>query len=608
MKFKSIFRAFMLTAMCCGAGYAMVSCTEDAPGEGDISYGTGTLQGVVTDNENNLLAGVTVSIEDIEGNVQTNEDGSFTYPDVPIKTQLVSFTKDGYGSIGMTVNLSSFSEEGVATINPVMPIANAAITGTVLDARNGGQPFEGVTVTAGNRSTLTDSEGKFVLDKIASGDYSVTFSAAGVESITKSITEDMFVNLTANIEDPVYLGGDNLLGDMSAEELKDAETWYYNQYRGGKGNGGGVVDWSCVYMSTLTFVGQWENQNEGVTLQVRNGEADQTNPADLENFDSYMYGKKLITEDNYIMTLQARTHNAENGNDVRWGVRVIDITDMVNPTSNLITGVQEFSNTSYEQKTINLSEYIGKEVIIAVGIFRAKTGNYYNQFVMRTMSFAKEANVGDNYLPGTEVAGLSGWHMTNEMVRSTMTNPERSFTGISTGDVKPQEGVGYQPWNGTNHIADQWAFMYVNKDVEPTASEGFVIKVRSDASANTVTPESYFYAKFAIDANRDHLTFVTRNMDDNKATYFKMTAITEDGEVTHLQPVAHKATQAEAAADGCWKFINNAGDPGHADAYATFEYDLSGYTGENIVLAVGVFKGETTDGEQKLCINSINLD
>lgn len=606
MKFKSIFRTFMFSAMTCCIGFMAASCTEKNPdGEEDISYGT--LQGVIKDNENNLLADVEVKVEDLEQTVQSGEDGTFTFPNIPIKNQLVTFSKDGYGSIGMTVQASKFID-GVATLDPVLPIANASIVGTVLDARNNGQPFAGVTVSTGSKSTVTDSEGKFVIDKIASGNYSLTFSADGVKTLTKSITRDMFVDFVATIEDPVYLGGNSLLGDLTAEELKDVEPWYYNQYRGGKNNGGGVVDWSVVYMSTLTFVGQWENQNEGVTLQVRNSDADQTNPADLVNFDSYMYGRKLITEDNKIMTLQSRTHNAENGNDVRWGVRVIDITDMLNPTSELIGGVRLFSNTSYEQIPIDLSEYIGKEVIIAVGIFRAQTGNYYNQFVMRTMSFGPEANVGDNYLPGTEVADLPGWHMTNEMVRSTMVNHNTSFTGISTGAVDPQGGTGYQAWNGTNHIADQWSFMYVNKDVEPTAAEGFVIKVRSDAPANTITPESYFYCKLAISDANDHLTFVTRNGDSEKATYFKLTAISEDGTVKHLQPVNHTADQAEAAADGCWKFINNAGDPGTPEEYATFEYDLSEFNGTDIVLTLGVFKGETTDGEQKLFINSINLD
>lgn len=605
MKFKSFIRTFMFPAMtCCIIGMAAVSCTEKGPeGEEEVSYGN--LQGVVKDTDGNPLAAVDVAVKDVEGTVQSDESGAFTFNNVPVKTQLVTFTKEGYGTVGMTVQKTSFTE-GVAVLNPVMEMTNAKIEGTVLDLRNNGAPFAGVTVTAGTRSAVTGSDGKFLIDQLSAADYSVTFSADGVKTVTKTVTKDMFADGTATIED-VLMGGAELLRGLSVEELKDADKWYYDEYRGGKGNGGGVVDWSCVYLSTLKYVGQWENQNEGCTLQVRNSGEDQNNPADLENFDSFVYGSKKITEDNKVMTLYVRTHNAETKH-VKWGVRVIDINDPFNPESELVGGVRDFSNTSYEDFTIDLSEYIGKEVIIAVGIFRAETGDYYNQFVIRKMSFAPEANRADDYLPGTPVAGLDGWHMTNEMVRSTMTNPLREFTGISSEPVDGKDGKGYNVWNGTDHIAAQWAFMYVNKDTEPTAAEGFVIKVRSDAPVNTVTPESYFYAKFAVDGGSDHLTFTTRNGDDLKYTYFKVTAISEDGTVNYLQPSAHKATQAEAAADGCWKFINNAGDSGNADAYATFEYDLSEFSGSNVVIAIGVFKGESVDGEQKLFMSNIKLD
>ena len=32
---------------------------------------------------------------------------------------------------------------------------------------------------------------------------------------------------------------------------------------------------------------------------------------DLEMFDSFVFGSKLITEENYMMTLQIRTHSAD---------------------------------------------------------------------------------------------------------------------------------------------------------------------------------------------------------------------------------------------------------------------------------------------------------
>ena len=62
------------------------------------------------------------------------------------------------------------------------------------------------------------------------------------------------------------------------------------------------------------------------------------------------------------------------------------------------------------------------------------------------------------------------------------------------------------------------------------------------------------------------MTLKTRNFSGTNATFFKVTAIRMDGTVVHLAPASHTAQFAEAAADGCWKFIHQAGgkgDPEH---------------------------------------------
>lgn len=604
MRIRSIFKTYVFTSVICCLGL-LCSCEKGPETEPELSYGN--IEGIVKDNENNLLDAVTVSIKGIEETVLSDADGKFVFNNVPVKSQLVTFTKEGYNTVGMTVQTSSF-KDGVVVINPVLQIANATIKGTVLDVRSGGKPFEGVRVSAGSSTAVTDAEGKYIIERLAPGDYDVNFSAEGVKTVSVSISRPMFDNdeITVTL-DPVYLGGQELLRGLSAQELKYADKWYYNEYRGGKKNGGKQLDWSVVYLSTLKFVGQWVNQNEGCTLQIRNNESDRSNPADLENFDSFLYGKKKITEDNKILTMYCRTHNAET-NSVRWGVRVIDISDMINPKSELVGGVREFSSTVNRNIAIDLSAYVGKEVIIAIGNFRAETGDWYNQFVIRKMSFGPEANNGDNFLPGTEISGLDGWHMTHEMVRSTMTNSLTSFTGIPSIAVEPKGAKGYNPWNGTNHMAAQWALMYVNKDVEPTNGDGFAIKVRGAAPADLNKPESYFYAKFNIDGSHDRMTFRTRNGDNEKYTYFKITVIEENGNVTHLDPISHKAVKAEKAESGCWKFINNAGNVTNVEEYATFDYDLSSFAGKDVVMTIGIFKGETTNGEQKLFFHSIDFE
>ncbi len=99
----------------------------------------------------------------------------------------------------------------------------------------------------------------------------------------------------------------------------------------------------------------------------------------------------------------------------------------------------------------------------------------------------------------------------------------------------------------------------------------------------------------------------TRTFSDN-CTYFKLTAIDESCNATAIAPSEYTATTAEAAADGCWKFANNAGTTSAPNDYATFTYDLSQFDGKDVVLVLGVYKGEANGDESKLCLYSIDLN
>lgn len=232
---------------------------------------------------------------------------------------------------------------------------------------------------------------------------------------------DMFVDGTATLN--VAMGSTELLRGLTKDDLISADKWFFNEYRGGR-NADAYPhwDWACNYMCTLDFAGTWEEQNEGTTLQIRNSSDDQrNNPANLEIFDSFVYGSKLITPDNHTMTLSLRTHSASDDAPVYYGVQVVDLS-AAEPKATLIGGVKTLNSEPYVNREFDLSAYDGKEVIIAIGIFRQQSGDYWKQLVLRTIRFTANS-IGDDlwsWLPGTPVEGLSGWQMTMEMVRSTM--------------------------------------------------------------------------------------------------------------------------------------------------------------------------------------------
>ena len=396
---------------------------------------------------------------------------------------------------------------------------------------------------------------------------------------------------------------------LTLDDLKAAEKWYYNEYRGGR-NAESYPhwDWACNYMCTMDFRGDWEEQNEGTTLRIRNNEEDRKNPADLEIFDSFVFGSKLITEDNYMMTLQIRTHSADEAAPVYYGVQVVDLT-ATDPKAEMVGDVRTYASENYISVPVDLSKYIGKEVIIAIGTFRAQTGDYWKQLVLRRIAFAKEAVEGWGWLPGTSVEELDGWEMTREMVRSTMPQMKSKFTGLSPVEGNRDNYVdAYRAWREVDHICAEWSYMPLSKDPEVFPSEGYLIKTRSGNNVSTTVPESYFYAKFSIASGCDRMTLKTRNFSGTNATFFKVTAIRMDGTVVHLAPASHTAQFAEAAADGCWKFIHQAGGKGDPEAYADFVYDLSQFNGEDVMLTIGVFKGEENGDENKLVLRDITME
>ncbi|MDP4209237.1 MAG: carboxypeptidase regulatory-like domain-containing protein [Bacteroidota bacterium] len=610
LKINRIFRFLVLMIAIVSMASSCKKDGEQQPLKGDC-----TISGVVTDrNTGTPLAGVTVSIKGMTETATSGNDGKYTLQNVTKEPHAVVFSRTNYQTVGITVTAKDFDSDNKTTLNATMLYATAKIVGVVTDAKNNNAPLAGVTVSIGPLVTVTTgADGKYALENLLVDDYTVTFTKLNYVTVTRPIAKTDFVVGTATVATlDIPMGGAELLRGLTAIDLAGADKWYYNEYRGG-GNADAYPhwDWACDYMCSNTYVGDWQEQWEGTTLRIRNDATNQKNPANLDVFDSYTYGSKKITTDNKIMSLRIRTHNADATAPAYFGVQVIDLS-AAEPKAVKIGDVKTYGSDVYTDFDFDLSAYIGKEVIIAVGIYRQSTGDYLKQLVLRAIRFASQKVTDWNWLPGTEA--ISGWKLPLEAVRSTMPHKKTSFTGISPisagRDVSMTTGypAAYQAWRNVSHVAAEWTFVPLKKDPEVFPSEGYLIKTRNTAEVNTVVPEAYLYSKFAIASGRNQLTFKTRNFSSTQPTYFKLTAIKEDGTVVHIAPSSNTAQSASAAEDGCWKFINNAGTKDTPNAYASFVYDLSQFNGSNVLLAFGVYNGVANSGENKLAFYSINLN
>lgn len=586
-------------------GAFIVSCDkEDDP----VNASLGTISGVVKDDTGQPVSGVKVTVSGIKEDdlsVTTADDGTYTVENVSLKIHAVTFSKTGWLTVSVSVSPEKFDTSKKATANATLVSASSKIVGIVTDAKNGDTPLAGVTVSVGVAGTVTSgSDGAFTIENLVADDYTVTFTKNNYVTLTKKVTKADFVNgiATANIK----MGGVELLRGLTASDLASADKWYYNEYRGGR-NGDAYPhwDWACDYMCTLDFRGAWQEQNEGTTLQIRNNVEDRGNPADLNVFDSFVYGSKKITQDNRILSLRVRTHNADAASPAHFGVQVIDLSAPQAATVKIGEN-KTYGSGDYTDFEFDLSNYVGKEVIIAIGIYRQATGDYWKQLVLRAIRFADKKVVNWDWLPGTDV--VDGWKLSQETVRSTMPHMKKSFTGISpVSGNRDNYFDAYRKWREVGHLGATWSFVPLKKDPEVFPSEGYIIKTRGTPEVSTKVPEAYLYAKFAIASGNNQVTLRTRSFGTNYL-YFKLTAIEDNGTVTHVAPQSNTAQDASAADDGCWKFKHGDGSAGNPEGYASFVYDLSPFNGKNVTLVLGVYNGVANSGENKMAIHSIALN
>ena len=617
-----------LCAVMALAALGTVSCTDVKEETGtwdDSVVGSATVSGVVKDTFDNLLADVDVTFmgtntqREVRATAKTGADGKFSVANVPSNARFISFVKEGFATVAYTLEASRFADGGTIELNPVMEFSQAVIKGYVYNAADG-KPLAGCTVSNGVISATTGADGLFQLEGLTIKDYTLTYSTAAGDSYSKTVKLAEFSDGVATVSS-VRLGGGNVFPSLTWQAAADAYFWYGNSFFGSTGFGG-INDWSCGYMSAWQSYGHYRYEAEGCALVTHGGYGSR---GDGDNFNAFFYGRKRIESGNKIMNTVVRTHNASAADPIHFDVQVLNLTDGALKPEKI--GEKTHGDGNYSTYHFDLSKFVGKDVVIALGIYYTQAGGDYH-LPVRHVSFSSTAIDFDASLPGTAIEGAAWPSFTRENLSSMTVNEKTTFTGMNLGlnsnlnidgngqsDVKsarrkhnPWNQQGYNMWTGTNHLAVNWTLQYVSKDVEPINSEGYTIKTRSGVAANYDTPESYLYNRFSITDANDKLHLFARTFSSTNPTVFRVTVVPlSTYKATALAPVSNNARSASATTNGCWQFLHEAG-AGDPKDYAEFTYDLSAYKGQDVVIALGVYKGATSDGEQKLCIYEIDMD
>ncbi len=191
-----------------GVSMLLASCGGGGGGGG----GTVTIQGLVKRSDTRglpdpgttvTIAGKTVQVTDVRQNAD-GKDYNFEVVGVPASTTEGTINPpSGSSDSPVTFPLPPLPESGTTYIGeifigPASGIAKA--TGKVVSAETG-QPVQGAKVTIGAFSTLTNTTGNFVFDRLVAGTDQGTVEATGFEKKVFSI-------------DPPLAPGDNDLGEI----------------------------------------------------------------------------------------------------------------------------------------------------------------------------------------------------------------------------------------------------------------------------------------------------------------------------------------------------------------------------------------------------------
>ncbi len=142
---------------------------------------SGTVRDVITGES---LSGVLVTLNSLE--IVTDPSGFYIFEDVTAGKHTLSFFKEGFKEVSMTIEL----QEGANTVDvnlvPI-PIPEASVVFTVIDADTN-NPLPGVEVTLAGITRTTDSSGGCEFTGVIEGDYSITFSKEGYEAYSDTVS------------------------------------------------------------------------------------------------------------------------------------------------------------------------------------------------------------------------------------------------------------------------------------------------------------------------------------------------------------------------------------------------------------------------------------
>lgn len=552
-----------------------------------------TLKGTVTLPQDGEYELSKVSFK-LNDNTLTNGEGGFAF-DTATGAYTLNLKVDDTGTLTVSYDNSDITIDTQKLLNATYTLSGTAtqdeITQNFRLQQNSAAPQPiSITLNADTALTGDDAEiklgtneftyenGKWSLNELTMAEA----VALGNVTITlKGKYANIYADPSFTLTTSDYSGGSadkeitleekDILPGLTFSQMQNAKTLDYDYYQGYRAHN---ILRSFAKSNPLRS----EEQDQGDTIRViENSEKSET------EFNGYIYGVRTIREATKIMTVNMRTHDTSN--DTIFGVMVVDLES---GARELIGGLRTSRQNTYSDFTFDLTEYVGKRVLIATGIFYTDDCTRWDvQYVIHHIRFCE---LGSDW--GSTVDILAGNLLKNTDVAGQSIN---DFVGSFNDKDK------------SNYIFSKWGTAsknFASADYEMKATEGALIKTRNDE--RNVENCVFLYSKFAITEQNSYLRFKARGfggkIPELAVTVYSLGAGGEVVEQIITPDILAFDLNGNQVTDMGGGWISGTWS---TDNYTQFKWDLSGFEGKNVVIMIGL--RNTQGGENKIAIQEIHL-
>jgi hypothetical protein len=139
------------------------------------------ISGIVIDRQTNKPC-QDVSVRLGRKTDSTNRRGEYSLSNIHQGTYIIYFTKKKYGRLDVSINI--VSGQNTLNVEMIPIVVKGTLNGKVTDSTTG-LGISGVAVNLAGVIANTDSNGNYAFYDITPGNYTITFTKSGYQTITR---------------------------------------------------------------------------------------------------------------------------------------------------------------------------------------------------------------------------------------------------------------------------------------------------------------------------------------------------------------------------------------------------------------------------------------